>query len=158
MKKIILFAFSFYDKIAMGISIIFYFTVLFCSIAFYYVANVYLRKKMGYFIYCFYRCMPALTYIAVNFFFRGVVCGAIHHFFHNSYGKLILSLCIVEILMLIFTIAVEKMGKIFFTQSSFSLFLTYHFIMILLNCSLYIEEAYRLDASESFRILIEKSQ
>lgn len=50
------FSFSFFDKIALGITLLFFFIIITFIFSFYFLIGKYLQKQSCYFIYCYYRC------------------------------------------------------------------------------------------------------
>ena len=134
------FSFKFTDKIFIAIAIVLFFFVIIFVCCFYFIYNWYLEKKFGYFIYCFYRSLPAMVFLTFQLVMRGLVRGAIHSCLHNHYTTEIILLCVMEASIIVVAVWIEKKHKIFMTQLMFCLTLCYHFIFILINLSLYVEE------------------
>ena len=86
------FSFSFADKLSLIFNILFLFVLLLFSVTFYLLLGKFLRKKAGYFIYCFYRCLPGHFFLSFRAFMRGFLRGSIHFFLHNYYEWEIFSL------------------------------------------------------------------
>ena len=102
------FSFSFADKLALVFTVLFLFVLLVFSVIFYLLLGKYLMKQAGYFIYCFYRCLPAHFFLALRTFFRGCLRGAIHYFLYHHYEWEIICLTLVELIVLICAIIIEK--------------------------------------------------
>ena len=81
------FSFQFTDKIFLALSILIFGIFLVFSLCSYFIGNQIYGKGFGYFIYCYYRCFPAMGYITIKYILRGFLKGAIHHFFHEEYMK-----------------------------------------------------------------------
>ena len=130
------FSFKFADKLAIVMAVMFFFGVVMVACCFFLIFNHLLKKKIGYFIYCFYRTFPSMVYLNLQLVMRGIVRGVIHSCLHNHYEIEIVFLCLMEAAMIVLAIVIEKKSKIFMHQTMFMLSLCYHFLFILLNLTL----------------------
>ena len=134
------FSFNFADKISLTVSLLLFFPVLIFACCFYFMFNRQLKKKFGYFIYCFKRCSPSMLYLTLRLILRGLLRGAIHGCLHENYFAEITLLCAMEASVVILTVWIEKTSKIFMNQQMFVLTILYHLMFILLNLTFYVEE------------------
>ena len=134
------FSFKFIDKLSIVVCVCFFGFLFIGSICFYVICNQFYQKQFGYFLYCVFRCNSALCFLTVKFFTRGILRGAIHHFFFSQYGVEILLLCVVDSLIVLMGIVLEKMNAIFLTKTMFWAIILYHTNFVLINVSLYVEE------------------
>ena len=139
-QSFVSFSFNFTDKVFLGLSILIFFLVFLIGICFYFIFNEKYEKKMGYFIYCYYRSFPSLIFITFRHFFRSFFKGVIHSTLHQEYKTQIILLCLVEVSVIALAVWQEKKYKIFMTKSMFCLTVIYHFLYLILILTLYIEE------------------
>ena len=138
-QSFVAFASKFLDKVFVAGAVVCFFVVISFVCCFYFLFYRYLKKKFGYFIYCYYRCLPSMVFLTIQRILRGVVRGVIHSCLHNQYKIEIVLLCVMEACLIVSAVWFEKKKKIFLTQLMFCLTLCYHFLFIILNLSLYVE-------------------
>ena len=141
-QMIISFSFNFTDKLILAGSILLYFVFLFFGISFYFLGNNRNGKSFGYFLYCYYRCFPALIFLTLKCGLRAFAIGAIHRLLHENYFIQIILLCVIEMIVITSAIILDKTSDIFLTKTMFCLTIFYHFSFIIFNLSLYFEYSY----------------
>ena len=81
-QSFVVFSFKFTDKIFIVLSVLFFFVILMVTCCFYFLFNYSLKKKFGYFIYCFYRTFPSMMFLTFRLVMKGFIRGVIHSCLH----------------------------------------------------------------------------
>ena len=139
-QTMVAFAFKFADKLFIAGAVVVFFAILMAASCFYFLSNYHYKKRFGYFIYCFYRCFPSMVFLTFRMFVRGFARGVIHSTLHYDYWLAIVLLSVLEAAVIVLAVWLEKKYQIFMTQTMFCLMLIYHFVFLVLNPLLYVEE------------------
>ena len=139
-QAMVAFSFNFTDKLFIAVAVVVFFLMMMAGICFYFLFDYLYKKRFGYFIYCFYRCFPSMVFLTFRMFVRGFARGVIHSTLHSNYWLAIVLLSALEVAVIVLAIWLEKKHKIFMTQTMFCLTLIYHFVFLLLNPLLFVEE------------------
>ena len=132
------FFWRFGDKVSLVFTIVLLWGLILFTLVYYPLVGYFLRQKASYFIYCYYRCNSGYFFLNVKNLGRNFLRGAVFYFVDNFFLEEIALLCLIEAAVIVLTIYLESHKKIFLNKIFYLLWLTYHFLFVLLNLALYL--------------------
>jgi hypothetical protein len=131
------FSFHFGDKLSLAFTVLFLWVTVVFTFCFYQMVGYFLGKRACYFIYCYYRCDYSYHYLTLKNLVRNFLRGSIFYFLRDYLAEEFILLSVVEVGLVLCSIALQSYKKIFISKTFYSLWLIYHSLFILLNFSLY---------------------
>lgn len=107
------FSFKFGDKISLLFMMVFLWIIIIFSFTFYPLIGRYLEKRSSSFIQSIRGCNSGLFFISMRQLIRNFIRGAVFYFLYQYYAVELILLIVIEVAIVILTVAFELRNKIF---------------------------------------------